>query len=246
MESNEHLVRNTQGASPAFPSCATCKLRGERTLCNLEGTPLRELDRLRSKYPMKAGAIVYQEGQPAEGVFIVCQGQVKLLMSSPDGRSVIFRIVNPGETLGLSATLMGRVHESTAETVVDSHLSFVGRTKLLDFIGRHKEACARAVYTLSGLHQSACERFRSLAFGQTAMSRLANFFLEIRQKSTGPGKLVQLSLTHEELGQTLGISRETVTRILGDLRKRRILRFHRGTLEVFDRNRLVRLSAGAP
>ena len=90
----------------SIESCLICPLRQDRIFCDL---PLQELEALQSMsslatYPK--GSILFVEGQESRGVFILCNGRVKLSAGSADGKSLIVRIANGGEIIGLPGTRM--------------------------------------------------------------------------------------------------------------------------------------------
>ena len=76
---------------------------------------------------LPAGAILFVEGQTPRGVFIVCSGKVNLSTTSREGKILILKTAGPGEVLGLSPTLSCVTYETTAETAIPCHLSFVDR-----------------------------------------------------------------------------------------------------------------------
>ncbi len=84
-----------------------------------------------------------------------CIGRVKLTVWSSDGKALILRIVEPGEILGLSATLSGRPYYMTAETLVPSELNFIKREDFLRFLHEHADACQRVAQQLASNFQGA-------------------------------------------------------------------------------------------
>ncbi|MGA2459754.1 MAG: cyclic nucleotide-binding domain-containing protein, partial [Terriglobales bacterium] len=78
--------------------------------------------------------MLFVEGQLPRGVFVLCKGSVKLAISSPSGRTVMVKLAEPGEVLGLSATLSGKPYEVTAETIDPCQVNFVKRDDFLRFL----------------------------------------------------------------------------------------------------------------
>src|SRR4051812_14746307 len=91
--------------------CEGCARTSERSFCNLPLDALRALDSLKFTTLYPKGALLFVEGQPARGVYVLCSGRVKLTATSRDARVIITRIVEPGEILGLCAALSAEVHE---------------------------------------------------------------------------------------------------------------------------------------
>src|SRR6266478_5488628 len=92
-------------------SCLSCPHREERLFCNLTPPAVQKLAAITSAAAYPKGAILFVEGQSPRGVFILCSGRVKLSTSSADGRTLILRISEPGDVLGLSATVTGKPYE---------------------------------------------------------------------------------------------------------------------------------------
>ena len=97
--------------------CLLCKLRQSGYFCNLPPASLQELDKVKyaSAYPQ--GAVLFVEGQAPRGVYMICGGRVKLSTTSRDGKTLILRIAQAGEVLGLHATVSGKPYELTAEAL---------------------------------------------------------------------------------------------------------------------------------
>ncbi len=86
-------------------SCLTCKLRTKRSFCDLPPAALQAFEGIKYATAYPRGAVLFVEGQLPRGVFVLCKGSVKLAISSPSGATVIVKLAEPGEVLGLSATL---------------------------------------------------------------------------------------------------------------------------------------------
>jgi CRP/FNR family transcriptional regulator, cyclic AMP receptor protein len=106
-------------------SCLTCKMRADRTFCDLGTAALHAFDRIKYAFSYPEGAVLFLEGQAPRGIFVLCTGQVKVSLSARDGKTLILRIVEPGEVLGLSATVSGYPYELTAETMEPCQVNFV-------------------------------------------------------------------------------------------------------------------------
>ncbi len=172
------------------------------------------------------GAVLFVEGQAPRGIFVLCEGRVKLSICASDGKTLILKIAQPGEVLGLSATISGKAYELTAETVEACRLNFIQREDFLRFLKEHADACFKVAQQLSEKYNAACHDVRGLGPTHSAGEKLAKLLLEwsCREgEALKPEPRLTLVLTHEEIAQTIGTSRETVTRLFADLKKREIL-----------------------
>jgi CRP/FNR family transcriptional regulator, cyclic AMP receptor protein len=222
--------------------CQDCRLKSEGFFCNLSTKALQAFQAVKFTTAYPEGAILFVEGQPSRGVFMLCKGRIKMSMNSSDGKALILRIAGPGEVLGLNAAVSGRPYELTVETLEPCQVNFVKREDFLHFLGYHAEASIRAAQQLSGSYHTACEQIRALGLSHSAPEKLARFLLNWSGKGqqTGQGIRVSLALTHEEIAQTIGSSRETVTRTLGDFKSKQFATLKGSTLMIQNKAALER------
>ncbi len=214
-------------------SCLACKMRVEHIFCDLPPAALQAFEGIKYATAYPKGAVLFVEGQAPRGIFVLCKGRVKLSICSTDGKTLILKIAEAGEVLGLSATVSGKTYELTAETVDPCQVNFVKREDFLRFLREHSEACLRVAEQLSEKYNSACREIRSLGLSHSAGEKLAKLLLEwsIRNgEATKSEPRLKLALTHEEIAQMIGTSRETVTRLFADMKKRQIVQSKGSTL----------------
>src|SRR6476661_1240700 len=109
-------------------NCPGCKLRSQNFFCNLSEPSLKMLESLKIMNAYRKGTTLFFEGQPSNGIYMLCEGRVKLSTCSQDGKVIILRIAEPGEVLGLSATVSDSIYEATAEVIEPCHVSFVRKS----------------------------------------------------------------------------------------------------------------------
>ena len=206
-------------------NCATCRWRSESFFCDLPPATLKSFEAIKytSSYP--AGAVLFVEGQVPRGVYQLCKGRVKLAMTSADGKSIILRIAEAGDLIGLNSAISGQSYELTAETLEPCQVNFLKRESFLRLMREHPEACVGATEQLSSDYNAACVQIRSLGLSRSASEKIARFLLDWsgRGKETNEGVRVNLPLTHEEIAQIVGVSRETVTRTFTELKHRALI-----------------------
>jgi len=214
-------------------NCLTCKMRAEHIFCDLPATALQSFENIKYATAYPKGAVLFVEGQSPRGIFVLCKGRVKLSICSTDGKTLILKIAEPGEVLGLSASVSGKPYELTAETVDPCQVNFVKREDFLRFLRENPDACLRVAEQLSEKYNSACREIRALGLSHSAAEKLAKLLLEWSARNGEAAKAeprVKLALTHEEIAQMIGTSRETVTRLFADLKKRQIVQAKGSTL----------------
>lgn len=185
-----------------------------------------------SSYP--AGMILFSEKDQAPGIYVVLEGEVKLSMNSSDGRRLILRIAKKGEILGLASALSGKPCEMTAETLYPAKIAPIVRKDFLNFLTRHPEVYQAVTEELSRDYTMACEQLRTVGLSNSAPEKLARLLLEWSEngKTTECGTHFRFPLTHGEIGEFIGASRETVTRTLSVFKSRRLVAFHGSTLTI--------------
>lgn len=206
-------------------SCQDGSQKSESFFHNISAGAIKVLDGIKFTSAYPKGAVLFAEQEAPRGVFILCKGRVKLSMTSSEGKSVILRIADPGEILGLHAVVSNQPYQASAETLEPCELNFVRREDFLRFLRENPEASLQAAQQLSQNYHIACEQVRSIGLAHSAMGKLAGFLLlwATKGQPTKQGTRVLLTLTHEEIGQMIGLSRETVTRTMGDFKRRQFV-----------------------
>jgi CRP/FNR family transcriptional regulator len=237
---------NTPYGLEIVDSCLTCKLRKDSWFCSLTPDVLKLLSGASHLSTYPGGAILFVEGQKPRGAFVLCSGKAKLSTTSREGKVLILKIAEAGEVLGLSAVIAGEPFELTAETAGPCQVNFVEREALLRLMEKNGELGLRASQALSREFQSAYRDIHDLVLARSSAGKLARLLLSwtpIREKFEPPEIRVRASLTHEEMAQMIGSSRETVTRLLSDLKKKELIRVDGTTLVIRNRTALEALAA---
>jgi CRP/FNR family transcriptional regulator len=227
-------------------NCLSCPHREERLFCNLPEQTVKALSAITSSASYPKGATLFVEGQPARGVFILCSGRVKLSTSSADGKTLILRISEPGEVLGLPATVTGTCYELTADVVEPAQSNFIARNDFLAFLKDNGEAALRVAQQLGETYHAAVAEMRTIGLSHSAGEKLARFLLEwAANYPEEKGQIrLKLTLTHEEIAQMIGSSRETVTRLLADFRRKQLLQVMGSTLIIKNKAALESIVTG--
>ncbi len=226
-------------------SCATCNLQGDRCFRQLSVRTLQALETVKYASAYPAGAVLFVEGQAPRGVFMLCQGRVKLSVCSADGKTLILKIAEAGQILGLSATVSGRPYELTAETVDPCQINAIKREDFLHILSQHGDLSFRVAEQLCENYNTACHEIHSLTLSHSAVEKLSKLLLDWSSRSTESARQVnsfKLALTHEEITQMIGSSRETVTRLFSELRRQQIIQVSGATLLIRKRPELESLA----
>jgi CRP/FNR family transcriptional regulator, cyclic AMP receptor protein len=200
----------------------------------LSPAALRDLESMEFPTLYQPGMLLFSEKTIPAGIFIVVSGEIKLSINSSDGKRLILSIAKAGEVLGLSSVISGLPSEMTAEVLYPSRIAVIERDQFLGFMARHPEVYQVVTQELSLQYKIACEQLRTVALSGSAPEKLARLLLEWSEngQNTGAGARFRFSLTHEEIGEFIGASRETVTRTLSSFKTRHLVAFHGSMLEI--------------
>ena len=220
--------------------CTGCLLT-PAAFCNLSPEARAALNAVKFTAIYPKGSPLFVEGEMPRGVYVLCSGRVKITTSSAEGKTLIMRIAHPGEILGVSATVIGQPYEVSAETIEPSQLNFIKRNDFLRLLSGSAELCLNAVRQLSARYHDAQREIRSLGLAHNTSEKLARLFLDwcaTGGTATGAGIRVRVLFTHEEIAQMIGSTRETVTRLLSDFKRRKILEVKGSTVIVLKKSDL--------
>jgi len=199
-----------------------------------------ELAGLQREHSYPANGFVFSERDSAQGVYLVLDGEVKLSINSGEGKRLILRIAKKGEMIGLASALTGSPYEMTAETIYPSKIAFIARREFLNFLTAHPDVYQAVTLELSRQYSMACEQLRMVGLSNSAPEKLARLLLDWSDggQETESGMRFRFSLTHEEIGEFIGTSRETVTRTLSIFKMRRLVTFKGSTAIIPNRTAL--------
>jgi CRP/FNR family transcriptional regulator len=174
----------------------------------------------------KRGSVLFVEGQRPKGVYVLCAGRAKVSITSAEGKKIVLRIAQPGEMLGINATLRGQPYGATAETLERCRINFISRDDLFRLLDRDKKAYLGVAQSLGNKLSGVIEHARLVLLPQTAGEKLARLLLrwcDELGKRTPQGIQIKSGLTHEEIGQMICVARETVTRLLAEFKRKHIV-----------------------
>ena len=152
-------------------SCLRCEFRPDRTFCDMPADSLRAFEEIKLSGSYPRNAILFSEGRPVRGIYLLCDGRAKLSICAENGKRLTLRVAGPGEVLGLGAALSNTPYEITAELLDASQVVFVRRKDLVKFLREHPDVCLQVVRMLSQDLHGAYERVRSIGMVRTRRPR---------------------------------------------------------------------------
>ena len=240
------MLRSTRRELKPLPHghpCEGCEARGRAVCGVLDCENLAELKNLGRSLRLGAGQILFREGDPAGRVFTLTDGSLKLYKFLPDGRCHVVGFMYPGEFLGIS---IDDEHAFTAQVLEDSELCSFSRGRFDSFLDTHPSMEAE-LYRMAAHELSAAQQQLVLLGCKTATERLASFLLVLGDRSeqvTGKkSRFVSLPMSRADIADYLGLTKETVSRVLSTLRAARLIRLRAvNEVEILDRPMLEQVS----
>src|SRR6202140_46834 len=158
-------------------NCVSCTVRGEHLFCNLSLQAAQRLNEIKSTAVYPKGAMLFIEGQQPRGVFVLCAGKAKLSTSSREGKTIITKLSDSGDVLGLNSVISDRPYEVTAEMMEPGQANFIPRDSLLLFLKEFPEVAVSVAQQLSRNYYVAYEEIRTLGLAASPSEKFAKLLL---------------------------------------------------------------------
>jgi CRP/FNR family transcriptional regulator len=226
--------------------CLHCTFRENRLFCDLAHDALSRLQNIKATSVYPKGTMLCLEGQPARGVYILCTGKAKLSTTSSEGKTIILRVAEPGEVLGLTAAVANSPYEATVETLEQTQANFISHHDFTQFLQQYPEVGMKVAQQLTHNCRCAYNEIRSLGLSNSVPEKIAKLLLNWAEhplEHSGNKKpqeiAIRVTLTQEEIAQFVGTSRETVSRVLSDFKKKGYLRIRGATWTINNKRALA-------
>lgn len=188
----------------------------------------------------KKGMIIFMEGEPGDALYFVRKGRIKLSKMQEDGREQILHYVNDGDIFAEVLLFDGGHFPATAEVMKETEIGIINNKDLNNFLRQSPEVMLQILHVMSRRLREAQLKIRDLALKDTN-SRLVSLLLKMGEEhgieENGCVK-VNLNMTQQEIANLIGSSRETVARLLGDLKRMKIIDFTRSNLTIYNVQKL--------
>lgn len=198
------------------------------------------------RFPRRA--LVYSPTEPGQSVLVVAEGRIKIKDLTADGKETILAFIEEGEVFGELALLDGEARQEYAEAAEDSQILMMPRDDVLWLMAARPDV-ALSVTKLIGLRRRRIEnRLRNLLFlsGRERTVRILLELLASHGERTGNRGLIRLPLSHQDLASLVGLTRETVTVVLGQLQAEGLIEVRRRQVAVVDYQCLAGARDGRP
>jgi len=190
-----------------------------------------------------AGTMIFERGDPGTSLFAVLRGTVKISNRSADGKDAVLNMINPGGICGEIALLDGQPRTADASAVSDCELMFIERRDFVPLVKQNPDIALKLIEILCGRIRHTSEQVEDMTFLDLS-GRLAKTLLWLSaQPGSSPTR--KISITQREIGQIIGMSRESTNKQLREWEEKRWLKLERGGLVILDPRPLAEIvSAG--
>lgn len=188
----------------------------------------------------KKNMIIFMEGEPGEGVFCLIQGLVKIFKVSRDGREQTLHFIQPGGVFAEVVLFDGGSYPATAQVLEDAKIFLIRNEDINQLIRENSELSRKLFKVMSKRLREAKEKVRDFALYDT-LGRVIITLLRLAREhgsQVTEGTEIQLKISRQELANYTGTSRETVTRILSELKKSKAIDIQRQTIVLRDEAKL--------
>ena len=216
--------------------CTNCTLHGSGEFCHLEQDPLDLLSGIGHITLYPAYATMLKEGQTPPGVYIVCSGRVKLSVDTANGKTVILKVAERRQVLGLSMVVTGRPAPYSATTMDFCQVKFVERDNFMRLMESEPQIALRCTRLLAQEVSGTFDDVYDLLMARSSTEKLVRLLLSwVAGEPHNRNLRVASDFTHEEMAQMIGSSRETVTRLLCEMKRKELIRIEGSTLVIPNR-----------
>jgi len=191
-------------------------LRNTPLLANLSQPELQSLSSRTVRKQFGAGEIIFSEGEPCSGLFIIARGKVRIFKTSMNGREQVLAMNGPGESIAELPVFDGGAFPASATAVEDTEMAFISRRDFHAFCIEHPEVALKVLSVVGERLRRLVGIIEELSF-TTIRHRLISVLVKLAQsegKTTPNGIEFQLPATHQELANQLGTVRELISRNL--------------------------------
>ncbi len=226
-------------------TCENCAIRSVSVVADLPDDKLDEFRSCGASAIYKPRQVVFHEGTPAGGLYIVCHGAVKLYQSDRFGRDYILGVASPGDVLGEMPLDPNEPYSVSAEALTETQLCYLPRERLVQFIQIHPMTGVRLIAALSKALSAARRKARDLALkrAETRLAELLNQLARTAVDSSSNGEMsFRLGYSRREVAEMIGVSTETAIRLLARLKRKKIIAGTQREIVITDLERLSRLA----
>lgn len=207
----------------------------------LDADELQSINGIAARRNYRKGELIFSEGDPAEGLFVVESGRVKIFKLSPEGKEHVLHIFGPGKMFAEAAMFSGKTYPAFAEALVGSKVVFIPKGDFLELIKESPALSLKMLATLSLRLRIFTDIIEDLSLKEVS-ARMAKYLLDLSVKSGD--NTFQLDTKKSDLALRLGTTGETLSRTLRKFKDKGIVDIRGKEVSILRKDALQEISAG--
>jgi CRP/FNR family cyclic AMP-dependent transcriptional regulator len=235
------VSQDQAGDARRLSSSKLSVLRKHPIFSDLEPEALDQLCRYAKHTSVKRGATIFSKGDPGNSLLAIISGTVKISISSSEGRNAILNLIGAGELVGEIAVLAGQGRTADATANTDCEIFVIDRRDFLPFVRSQPALAMKFIELLCARLRRTSEQVEQLIL-KDLPGRLASALLGLTaQRKLDPASRT-IAITQQEIGEMVGMTRESINKQLGAWAARKWVRLEHGAIVVLDANSLGELA----
>jgi CRP/FNR family transcriptional regulator, cyclic AMP receptor protein len=216
-------------------------LRRHPVFGSLDAEHVARLSAYATTRAIARGVTIFTKGDAGSSLFAVCSGTVRISVPSPDGRDAVFNLVKEGEIFGEIALLDGRPRTADATAMTDCELMVIDRRDFVGLVHSQPEIALKVIEVLCARLRNTSEQVEDVLFLDLS-GRLAKTLVRLTDAAEASGQERRVTMTQREIGQMIGMSRESTNKQLREWEERGWVRLERGGILVLEPDALARIA----
>jgi len=218
-------------------------LKHIRLFDGMSPSEMQEMEKITRMEEVKKRQPLYLPGDPSSSVYLLKKGRVKIANTAPSGKEVTFEILEPGEVFGELEVLEDAPRSTSAETLDDTLICVIPRKDFDQYLTMHPNVTVKLTKLIGLRLRKIQSRVEDLVF-RDVPARLAHLLLELSKTDSVAGKQgirLRAKLTHQEMANLIGCSRETVSTIIGQFRDQGLIHIDGRSVTILNQTELSKL-----
>ncbi len=218
-------------------------LKQVKLFSDLSDVEMDQMNQMTRMEAFKKKQPIYLPGDPGDYVYLLKSGRVKISKIGDDGKELTLAVLEPGEIFGEVEVLEETTRDSVAEVIDDADICLIKREDFEHFL-KNQPQCSFKLTKLIGFRLKQIEnRIEDIVF-RDAPARLAHLLINLADsfgRDIPEGRALKTKITHQELANLIGTTRETVSLTLGQFRQAGLISMEKRQIIILDQKGLTEL-----
>ena len=206
----------------------------------LSDEELQEIAKLTTTAHYPREAVIYSPEDEAGSIYLLEEGKIKLSKVANDGKEITIAVLQGGDVFGELSMTDGETYDVFAEVLEDARVCIIAREKFAELVRQKPEIALMLIRSLSERLRNAESQIEDLVF-RSVPARVASLMVKLAEEHgrvSREGITIDLRLTHQDIANMVGATRETVTNVLNGLRSDGIIDIEQKRVRILSQERL--------